>query len=962
MAGGLLDKRSLEGYGVKACYHCSNRPPRRQGLARLAPTPTCRKQWTRVLRTGFFCCGALYSRNKEMAYQDLDQWTPVLPENRQNDVDFEVYASHAATRHCERLLKGDCTGKPCDLAADGTYPVDFDHIVPRASGGDSSLSNTRFLCANQNRTVKRAEPDPIYQRAGFFDQPLHDHRLRPAQRAYGASQVAVSYKELFQRMPDSLFKVFMVLAWVVGTGKTLGMVGIAMAINQVRREYQPAGWRVKRTLWLVHQETLIEATSAELGGAWAGKRQIQSELVEHGIVDNAPTIRKVSKPEDWILGMPEDIVLATPQSLWEANGRVLSPSRREQILAGFDLIVVDEGHFAIDRYQEICDLAPKALKFVMTSTPFDREMKFISDLDDGRYRDRFRLFSAVGLDSKIHKAVLPVFRDWPENPNRVEAALERYQKTGDKLLFPEINADAYHRVRGGVGQVGQGLDLLHQVEDDAEHYDSPRIMAIIDRCREIANQPPTGEAWGYDPHVMLKFGSIKECRFFAKEINEVAATIRRPEWGAVEIYAGAKGDKLGSPQNPWMLAKGNNGMVLKGSKRFACTIDIGQFGINQPACAVIGWIDASMSIIEIVQRLGRAIRRRGPMGGTVQVVWNAAKDKDFAFTLRLHLAVNYMNNLVEQVEQAFLPLLGLEKDLSPLSKSASDVAEMPRARKLEIAEVVGELLLENPRATTDEMVTAVDYAIYGGSGGVPDKVKEFIDKVTTNGDQDAERLRDSLFFIPEAFTPIRYIREEQPPAIFPDSEVENAISRHPDFSARSKQIELESYRSGDSEVRALWQQLLHDQLSRSYEVPQSSYHPREVLGVCIPKEQLQNIEGSYAERLRRIFAPALRQACERADLDFRFVQRELSQHIARALQRSAARALGLPNFKLTTLVPVKDQIAHALCCPDVEQAVLSLSYGRVMKGMSKFLPGLNAIFHSQIIATSEFVDQAVEAN
>ena len=163
-------------------------------------------------------------------------------------------------------------------------------------------------------------------------------------------------------------------------------------------------------------------------------------------------------------------------------------------------------------------------------------------------------------------------------------------------------------------------------------------------------------------------------------------------------------------------------------------------------------------------------------------------------------------------------------------------------------------------------------------------------------------------------------------------------------------------------MRAQWQQLLHDQLSRSYEVPQSSYHPREVLGVCISKEELQNIEGSYAERLRRIFAPALRQACERAYLDFRFVQRQLSQHIVRALQRSAARALGMPNFKLTTLVPVKDQIAHALCCPDVEQAVLSLSYGRVMGGMSEFLPGLNAIFHSQISATSEFVDQAVEAN
>lgn len=893
-----------------------------------------------------------------MAFQDLDQWTPVCPENRQSDVDFEVYASHVQSRHCERLLKGICTGRPCSIRPDNTYPVEFEHIVPRDAGGDSSMANTRLLCASENRS-KRNGPDAYYRQSGFFDQQLHDHNLRPAQKMYGSDQVLTSYRTLFRELPDELFKVFMVLAWVVGIGKTLGVTGILLAINQLRRDYAPAGWRIKRVLWLVHQDTLIYATGTELGGATVGKAQIESELIEHGIVEYAPKVRKVRKPEDWILGMDGDIVLATPQSLWSAEGRVLSNERKAQILAGFDAVIVDEGHFAIERYLEICELAPKALKFTMTSTPFDKEMTFVCNLAQGQFRDRFRLFSAVGLDACVHKTLKPVFSDWEKDQVRVEAALARYQQTGDALVFPGINTTNYHRVRGGIAKVGQGLDVLHEVDDNTEHLDSIRVMAVVNRCRDIASTP----GWGYDPHVMLKFGSIRECKFFSKELNAASERDRRPEWGAVEVYAGSKGAKLGSTENPWMLAKGNGGKVRKGSKRLACTVDIGQFGINQPACSIIGWIDTSMSFIEIVQRLGRALRLRGPMGGEVHVVWDAAKDPGHTFTIRLHEAVDYISNLAERVREAFPPLTAIGKDIPPLPNLLSGQGDLTRAKKLEIAEVIGSIS-GGARMPIDELIAAVDAAIYGGTGRIPDRAKDFIETISDPSSDEARALCDRLFSIPQIFTPVRFIREETAPDDFPDSEVEDAINRHPDFSARAKLLELEAYRAGDQEVYRNWQQLLHEQRRRDYAVPEASYHPREILGVAGKAERdsgaMENMPNSYASRLRDTFTPALRHACDHNGTDPRAVMMKLSVAINKALQRAAARALGLPNFKLTTLAPVKDQIGHALCCPDVEQAVMSLAYGCVMRDMNGHLPGMNAMFSSQISDSADYVNGAVE--
>jgi len=893
-----------------------------------------------------------------MAFQDLDQWTPVCPEHRQFDVDFEVYASHVQSQHCERLLKGICKGQPCSLRPDNTYPVQFEHIVSRDAGGDSTMANTRLLCASENQ-AKGNGADPYYRQPGFFDQQLHDHNLRPAQKMYGSDQVLTSYRALFREMPDELFKVFMVLAWVVGTGKTLGAAGILLAINQLRRDHAPAGWRIKRVLWLVHQDTLIDATGTELGGATVGKAVIESELVEHGIVDRAPKVRKVRKPEDWILGMDDDIVLATPQSLWSAEGRVLSTARKAQILAGFDAVIVDEGHFAIERYMEICELAPKALKFAMTSTPFDKDMTFICNLAQGQFRDRFRLFSAVGLDESVHKTLQPVFRAWADDPVKVEAALARYQQTGDALVFPEINTTNYHRVRGGIAKVGQGLDVLHEVEDNTEHLDSIRVMAVVNRCRDIASEP----RWGYDPHVMLKFGSIRECKFFSKELNAAAERERRPEWGAVEVFAGSKGAKLGSTENPWMLAKSNGGRVRKGSKRLACTVDIGQFGINQPACSIIGWIDASMSFIEIVQRLGRALRRRDPMEGEVHVVWDAAKDPDYAFTIRLHEAVDYITRLQAIVSEAFPLLTDIGEEIAPLPDVLSGQGDLTRARKLEIAEVIGAISGGN-KMPVEDLIMAVDSAIYGGTGRMPDRAKEFIETIADPSSDEARALCDRLFSIPKIYTPVRFIREETAPDVFSDSEVEEAINRHPDFSARAKLLELEAYRAGDKEVRSNWQQLLHDQRRRDYAVPEASYHPREILGVVGKAERnsgsMQNMPNSYASRLRDTFTPALKHSCDRNGTDPRAVTMKLCVAINKALQRSAARALGLPNFKLTTLAPVKDQIGHALCSPDVEQAVMSLAYGSVMKDMNGNLPGMNALFSSQISESADYVNGATE--
>lgn len=890
-------------------------------------------------------------RTRFMAFQDLDQWTPQLPRTRQAGVEFEQWAAHAATRHCERLIKGDCLA-PCGLKADSSYEVDFEHITPQISGGSSGIYNTRLLCSNAN-SAKRDGLDQHYAKTtGFFDQPLNAQALRPVQRAKGADLIRGRYKHLFSTPPDELFSVFMVLCWLVGTGKTLGMVANILAINEVRRQAEPNGWRVRRVLWLVHQTTLVRSTATELGGMTKGRRVIQSEIVEHNICTRAPEVQCVEKPEDWIIGMDADIVVATPQCLWDTKGRTLTRERKAQILAGFDLIVVDECQYAVERYMEICDLAPKTLKFAVSSTHFDKNGTYLSQIDNGRYQNKFRLFSVAGYDEDagIYKRLHPVFADWRNNSTLIEQAIADYQQAAKRSdiprhhrpAFPAIDGDHYHRVAGGKAEIAQGSEIIGHVDDDTEHYNSIRKNAVIKRCRELASE----EHWQFDSHVMLKFGSISECKQFASAIESDAKEHNAPTWGATAVYAGSKGENLGSPDHPWMLAKSNNGKVKKGSKRFVCVVDIGQFGINQPACAIIGWCDTTMTMIDIVQRIGRAIRARPGIDGDMKFAWNGASDASYEFTIQLHKAVDYILNMEDYVAESFLPLADLTYAAEPLPMRPVTGQPLPKERRLEIIEVLGTELLVDPDLEPDELLNRVSRIVYGGTNGrVPEQAKEYIQDLVNRGPEIATQVKNDLFSLPSILTPISYISSEEPSMSFTKEEVYKEIMGSLHFTESSRKNEWKLYLEGDDEARKTWHKRLFEKRMAEHSVPAGAFHPHEILGV----QRARKVFGrTYSRRLEQILAPALRHSSAISGIEYSQALKDLETPISRSLYAAAARVFGLSNFKQVTIAPRKDQIANALCAPDVERAILSFAYGRLLSKWPQYFPGLHRVLEDQI--------------
>jgi hypothetical protein len=533
---------------------------------------------------------------------------------------------HLANPVC-RNLHTHCNGVPCQPPdPDGYRRLENDRIVPGAHGGTyTDPLNTGLVCASYNRK-KFTKPDPFYSVRCYFDNPLNLDKLMPYQVEKGYGIVVGTCRELFED-PDIILTKWMLLAWMVGTGKTIGMLSILFGINAVRNTiHGGAVRRIKKVLWLVHQESLVSSL----------KRELETELTDYNICDVRPTVEVVKNKAHW--KYTADIIVACPQAIWDNNSNGLSEQEITEILSNFDAIIVDEGHFAVDQYLHLSRLAPLAFKFAVTATPMDREGELFPNLGED-YANVFALFSSVwyeeGFSYGRYKEVLP------------------YEEGLDVTYFPTVRP-SQSTVRHGHG----GIETGDASDSD---FNFAKDKFIIEEAHRIAEQSDL--VTGYHNHVMLRVDTISRAKHLVGSLQDSL-----PITG---VWTGAKGPNLGEDRHPWMKAKqkGLNGRPHKDSKRIVVTVDIGQFGINNRYCSTVGWIAANFSLKELVQRTGRAMRSAGVDGDRIKLIWDGADER---FSVHIKEALDYILNGEEKLKDAF-------ENIATLTRGAIEVAPHPAA-------------------------------------------------------------------------------------------------------------------------------------------------------------------------------------------------------------------------------------------------------------------------------------------
>jgi len=667
-------------------------------------------------------------------------------------------------------------------------------------------------------------------------------------------------------------------------------------------------------LWMVHQETLVDSSTEELKG----------ELSGYGIVDHPPEVAKIKTAADWKRNILADIVVCCPQSIWDRDNRALSDESLSLALSRFEAIVIDEGHFAIDKYLQIAMFAPNALKFSMTATPMDSDGLFISESYKGKYKDKFFLFSAYGYQQAYDDGVMKTLLSYEEGMER----------------------GYYKEELGGESNEFKSGSIVAGEENTKNPNCSQRAYKVIRSSCDAATIE--SRETGCDMHIMIRAGSINEAKNIQKSLSDDGYQWPKDSqgWGSTAVYSGAKGSKkLSDPEHPWMLVKKRDGKVANNSKRVVITVDIGQFGINNRYCSVIGYIEPQLSLIEIIQRIGRAIRGIPNKKSHVRIVWNGQKEE---FKEKLKRAIDYILNMHEYVPNAF-PML---RDIVTAEKSASridpSIAIITPIERAQIASISG----NNESLSPDEIIdvwiskhkksdigerkldAAIDYAkkLNGPDSDVMKNIEWSFNEI----------IDDSVSVVVSESAKREYSTVELINSIVNDRIIVDSVFK----SETIRRVE-----SGDECTIANLNKQLRELESRWHVTPSTSYKVWEILGsLSGGKNKTTDFDSSYYKRLYGYF--------KGIGLPYEM----LNGVIAMAINRAAADYFGLPNIKKETYAEYEPQIAAALCRPSVEDVILKRAKSIIIRRLRQnhhSVAGVYKTYRNQIdqIINSRFDDE-----
>ena len=806
-----------------------------------------------------------------------------LPTAVQAGIRPEIYGKLAQNPQCARL--GTECQTPCEnVDSNGEYPVELDHIVPKSRGGLNSIDNLQWLCACKNRE-KHSKPDVQYSGDLYFDQPIDIEKLRPHQVALGYKLAVQDYKDLFIA-PEKLLARYMLLAWLVGAGKTVGVMSILFGINHVRKSLGGgSARRIKRVLWLVHQKSLVSSIA----------RELETELTEHKIAEYNPAVVKVTDSAKW--DYRADIVVACPQALWDSKVNSLDDTRRAEILSSFDAIVVDEAHFGMDHYLHLSKLAPLAFKFAVTSTPMDGSGTLFCDIDNGEYKNHFALYSAFGYtegrEFGIYKELMPYTE-------------------GAKQGF-------YVAENGGESLVMRGAQTLEDHNTDISN-NLIRDIGLIKRA--VLQAEAIDQHNNYDTHVMVRTSSIAHAQSLVKYLDHTGQVFG--------VWAGSKGPLLGDDKSPWMRAKANKGRIPNDGKRVVVTVDIGQFGINNRYCGIIVWVDPNKSMVEIVQRVGRAIRLGpGQSDSQVRLFWNGAYSY---FSSHLDQALEFILNLPERMT-AFQSMHDLTGDLEPITLS-SVAAPLKPEHRVAIAAKMGEGIIDGV-PVADTVISAVSdlSEMHGWSADYTDKALRFAESLVTKDG------KDKALHLPQSVTqgsPL--VLKEEPINDYSPERLASAVYTgllKPRLDSILKEKLIDRILEGDELTLADVTSELMDKDRAARKLDEiATYSPRDIAGGI----------GSKEKPPFPTFSQMLREKYNSHFLDYR----KINQAIARAVNLSIADHFGLPNFRKDTYQAFEKQLSDAMTRENERRMIHSRSEVYLLRDNQDQLPGICELFREQV--------------
>jgi 5-methylcytosine-specific restriction endonuclease McrA len=807
-------------------------------------------------------------------------------------VSLDTYEKMKVNTQCSRL-GGSCK-VPCESVVNGEYDVDLDHIVARANGGSNDITNLQWLCSCENRK-KYTKPDLIYSGHLYFDNEIDLTKLRKHQLALGYALVHGEYRSMFVDHAPLLNR-FMVLAWMVGAGKTLGMLSILFGINHLKKQIAPNARRVKKVLWLVHQRSLVQSLA----------REIKSELKDHGICDFAPTVVEVTDPAHW--SHTADVTVACPQSLWDSDkANSMTEERRAEVLSRFDAIIIDEAQFGIDQYLNIARNAPGAFKFAVTATPMNADGVLFCDMDGGAYRNNFVMFSTFSYEAGRKLGIMKKLFNFDEG----------------------VEKHAYIRVEGGEADVMLGAEI--QKASNTSIKSLPREIAVVNRAIAVADA--RSKRTGYPNHVMIRCGNIAKTQALQLAFPDISTA----------VYSGVKGPKLGDSNHPWMIAVSEP--ASRKSKRLVFVVDIGQFGINNKYCSIIVWIDPSLSMIEIIQRLGRAVRSalkgEAAENDHATIVWDAAADMpqpgavDGPFTSALKAALKFIENYDDEMER-FVKVLDVKDEVGhhPIAKPAVSI---PAADRLAIANILGAtpstgLTLEERR----DSVISQYVDSYRPSEREKALVEAYVDELVR---LEPGKMPKAIFNLPDCALPTPAVLAEQAS----DSEFSAAIlakaiesgELSPGLSPEMRAEKVRRVKEGDVLViyEATEEMRTYQSRIRLIESLTLFDYQKIMLGNKNDVNAgLAPIGGSFA----MIVADRLGKACVGR------LRNEVFVAASMAVRNAVKRKFQLKSTGRKDCQPFEKQLAHALLDERNKQHIIELACSYFVRDKAEWLPGLAA--------------------